>query len=77
MSAILMKRFLKEMCVLEIASGLSKIAQDIVLLDDYISLDCYPFFQNASPLPPGAARIFTVNWQGPYWKIYVPGGSIP
>ena len=77
MSAILMKRFLKEMCVLEIASGLSKIAQDLVLLDDYISLYCYPFFQNASPLPPGAARIFTVNWQGPYWKIYVPGGSIP
>ena len=51
-----MKRFLKEMCVLEIASGLSKIAQDIVLLDDYISLDCYPFFQNASPPPSGCGE---------------------
>ena len=61
------------MCVLEIASGLSKIAQDIVLLDDYISLYCYPFFSKCFPLPPGAARIFTVNWQGPYWEIYLPG----
>ena len=77
--AILMKRFLKEMCVQywKLPQDCQKLLKILFSLMITYLLTTTLFFKMLPPLPPGAARIFTVNWQGPYWKIYVPGGSIP
>ena len=70
-----MKRFLKEMCVLEIASGLSKIAQDIVLLDDYSTylLTVTLFFKMLPPSLRVRREYLPSTGRDPTGKFMYPG----